>query len=69
MQPLKDWHLLLFVALFLIIDVVLLSFATSFTTSRLQAVVTSDIEHEDSGVNVRKLRGTISASYMIQTYT
>ena len=52
MQPLKDWHLFMFVALFLVIDVVLLSFATSFTTSRLQAIEIPDIEHEESGINV-----------------
>ncbi len=52
MQPVKDWHLLLFVVLFLLIDVILLSFTTSFTTSRLQAVSVADAEHKEGGINV-----------------
>jgi len=41
------------VVVFLLVDVVILTFATSFSTSRLDAALVPDIENELNGINVR----------------
>lgn len=51
MQPLKDWHLLLIVLVFVALDVVLLTLVSVFDTARLQPVIVPDVEHSPS-VNV-----------------
>lgn len=50
-KPIKDWHLFLFVVLFVIADIIILTFATSFQTSRQQAIVVPDVENSNGGVN------------------
>lgn len=52
MQPLKDWHLFLFVAAFVLVDVVILVVATILPTLRLKAVHVPDSEHEADDINV-----------------
>ncbi len=55
LQPLKDWHLFLFVSFLLLIDVIILTLVTSFPTSRQQAKIIPDVERRDGGVNVNKV--------------
>lgn len=51
LQPLKDIHLVLFVLVFLLVDVVILVICTSLDTVRLTADLVPDREH-DSALDV-----------------
>ena len=45
LQPLKDIHLVLFVMVFLLVDIVILVVCTALDDVRLEAVIVPDREH------------------------
>ena len=57
-QPLKDWHLLLIVMGFVLVDLIVLVTVSFVNTARLVPVREPDVEHPDT-VNV----GTVDTGF------
>lgn len=45
MQVFQDWHLFLIVMMCVVLDVVVLTIATSVSSARLKPVATDDVRH------------------------